>query len=833
MRIIVKFLWRNVKENKIRTLLILTSITLSVALFFASSGISDTIVEMYMGIMRNNYGEAEMYVAPGEDSPSKFLRTDRAKRFGDRLDYAVGVIQAGAEYRLGVRDRVSVDLHGYDLDDLQQMNPLQIKSKVKLEPFAGRKIIVSSQTAEKYGLEPGDNLKLYRQGERYGFIVSGIAEPTGLLRPGQGEGFTAVVPRETLSSLVGARGMVSQIYMKSAPDTDLGELRNDLEREYRRYRVERTVNPEEIKEQTQQISVPFFFMLVMVIVVSVFIIYTAFKVITIERLPVLGTFRSIGATRRITNLLLLGESALYGLMGSVLGCLLGMGILKVMSIFMANMFYGNVSPEAVAVYSPSQFLTALLGGVMLSVLSSLVPVLRAGRIPIKDIVLDTVKQEAEQKRWKSVLGVIFILFSLLAPQYLSSELAGIVSMPSLILFPVGVILLVPLLTHFFTSVLSKPYNLLFGNEGMLALRNLKRNRSAFNSIALLAVGISSILLISVISFSVGEIVVNAYSRMDYDISMYYSGIDRGLERRVRNVEGVADTYSHYELQNQMELADSGQMLMGAVGVDEEYFDFIDTRIVGEEEEIISRLNEGRHIILGRSLGEKFNVEAGDLLAFDTERGRKNYRVIGFTNTNWYNGNIAYFPATYLKQDMRLDNYTSMLITTFQNPDRVVERIEELFPRRNPWLITTAEQERQNRESNDSMMMMLSSFSVITMLIGIFGIFNNFMVNFMTRKRTLAVFRSVGMDGWQMGKMNLLEAGSCGFIGGIIAVGAALGSLLITGELLKLIGMYFGLIYEPRLFIYGIIAGIIISLLSVLSPTLKALGLNLVEELKYE
>ncbi|MCK8826827.1 hypothetical protein MWH25_03580 [Natroniella acetigena] len=40
--IIIKFIWKNIKENKVRTFLILFSIILFVALFFASLAISDS-----------------------------------------------------------------------------------------------------------------------------------------------------------------------------------------------------------------------------------------------------------------------------------------------------------------------------------------------------------------------------------------------------------------------------------------------------------------------------------------------------------------------------------------------------------------------------------------------------------------------------------------------------------------------------------------------------------------------------------------------------------------------------------------------------------------------
>lgn len=61
---------------------------------------------------------------------------------------------------------------------------------------------------------------------------------------------------------------------------------------------------------------------------SVFIIFSSYKVITLERLPVIGTFRSIGASEKTTTKILLLESLIYGITGGLLSIPLGYGILK-------------------------------------------------------------------------------------------------------------------------------------------------------------------------------------------------------------------------------------------------------------------------------------------------------------------------------------------------------------------------------------------------------------------------------------------------------------------------------------------------------------------------
>ena len=61
---------------------------------------------------------------------------------------------------------------------------------------------------------------------------------------------------------------------------------------------------------------------------SIFIIYSSYKVITLDRLPVIGTFRSTGATQKMVTGILLLESLLYGCVGGFAGIPLGILVLR-------------------------------------------------------------------------------------------------------------------------------------------------------------------------------------------------------------------------------------------------------------------------------------------------------------------------------------------------------------------------------------------------------------------------------------------------------------------------------------------------------------------------
>ncbi len=115
------------------------------------------------------------------------------------------------------------------------------------------------------------------------------------------------------------------------------------------------ISKSEIKSQVDPIRIPFMFMLILVVLISVFIIYTSFKVITLERLPMLGTFRSIGATKKMTDFIMLSEATIYGVLGSGIGCWLGYGMLTAVTHLMSSSMLGGGTVEELSIHHYTWF----------------------------------------------------------------------------------------------------------------------------------------------------------------------------------------------------------------------------------------------------------------------------------------------------------------------------------------------------------------------------------------------------------------------------------------------------------------------------------------------
>jgi putative ABC transport system permease protein len=184
--------------------------------------------------------------------------------------------------------------------------------------------------------------------------------------------------------------------------------------------------------------------------------------------------------------------------------------------------------------------------------------------------------------------------------------------------------------------------------------------------------------------------------------------------------------------------------------------------------------------------------------------------------------------------MEAHYYSDIFIKSDGNVEQTVQSIKENYRGDGGVsLITVADMRKSNEENNAAMFNLFKGFSIMAMVIGIFGVLNNFAISFMERKRSLAVLRSVGMSKRQIKKMILVESLTGGFIGG--AVGVTMGVMMISiiPYLLRAIDLPIDIIYDPVFIIDALLGGIVVALVASISPVLKSSKLNIIEAIKYE
>jgi len=530
---------------------------------------------------------------------------------------------------------------------------------------------------------------------------------------------------------------------------------------------------------------------------------------------------------------LICESIIYGIIGGIIGIVVGIGIVKLAAIGLSSQAGGidiNIN------YSTNQIAIAFIFAVSVSTFSAIIPIIKVSKLSVKDVVLNTIDTVQRKKIWKFILALVLILIALILPRLsIKGGIAILLDLIGMVIGTIGVVIIVPYFTRLFVIILEKLYALIFRNEGILAAKNLRNNKNILNNISLLTIGISALFMLNIVSFSLGKELVKAYeiSKCDVFISSNGGVLNNDILSRVRNTDGISEAAGMYSA-NSTKIEDTNSNIMGIYGYNPKYFnDFMNVNFLQNRDNVLKNLYDNREIVITESVRQSLNLNIGDVITLKTANGDRDYKISGTFSTLMYNGSMAIVSEKYLKQDFKLNQYGSIFAATNKDPDEVADNLSKQFKGNQINAISWRSMEEQNAKQINQMLMIIKIFPVVSLVIGAFGVLNNFIISFMERKRQLAVLASVGMSKIQTIKMLFIEAFSVGIIGAVMGIFGGLISTYIMPFVLKSANFPMPVHYEAQIFITCLILGMIITLISSIIPALKSSKLNIIEAIKYE
>lgn len=845
MGIILKFTLRNIKEHKFRTFLIILSISLSVMLFFASFSISDALTGMFMENIRSFIGTSEVIVSAGPASETGLVKMKDLGDYNDQFEYQIGSVEYSAKYQKSDKTKVNVQLKGYDLKDLQVMNPVALIDEGGVnESFLGKVAIVGEDFASANNLKVGDSMRMiFSEDDTKIFRVAAIAENKGYFKKtfmSNDESVNMIIPIRTAQNFAETKSAYHVIYLKTVDQLAIDQNLRDLQTVYKGDTVDKTITKAEIDEQIRPIRIPFLFMLILVVIISIFIIYTSFKVIMLERLPVLGTFRSIGATKRMTNSIMIIECFLYGIVGSAIGAMLGtLALSLVMNLMMSTMGDGA---SASLSYPPVNLLFAFLFGVILSTISAIIPIVKTTKIPVKEVLLNIIEGTKKKRPYiRYIFGGLFATLAFVTPIVISEGMmAAAAGGLSIVFAIVAVIAFIPFLTDRLLKMTERLFGLLFGNIGMIASKNLKGNKSTYDNVILLSIGLASIITISVLGDSMERDTLSYFDAIEYEAYVDMYGASQTSIQRVLTIPGIEAAYRFEKGYGGYKINGEEKDFVGRVlgAPDEKFFEYytIDVLDTEDDQAIYKKLLTGKNMILSTRVKEKYNLSLNQTVQLKTAAGNKAYTIIGFFNTKKSASTSMVTSARNYRYDTKNTDRISLALQ-LQNQgdsDQVMAAIDKKLKNLPYYRAQTIEKDKEEYlRENQMIITILSVFSAATALIGSIGVMNNFLVSFLSRRKSFAILTSVGMSKKQRKKLILIESAAAGFLGGIFGIVTGLIIIFMVGGLLQKIEAYLELILTPSIALSGMFGAMLICLIASISIARKSAKLSILEELKYE
>ncbi len=821
---IAKTLLSTLMRKKARTLLLLFSIAACASLLFANAGFQNTIGQTIYEKSVRYSGNADIYVTVKQSvGAEEWIDTDYLTPYAEQFEYMQELIKCKALYAPGNPDAQHYfTALGTDITEFNARNPLSLESG-SLDDWFGNKLIISAAFAERLGVTTGETLSLEIGGQAQDFLIAGISQMKGLFTRDVADGGYLLMPIETLKDILG--GHCNLIFIKTYDSRSIDSLKQTLSEAMPQYSVNLGIDHTIINAETNNIVMPFWISSILVMFMSVFIIYTSFNLIVNERIKILGILRSVGCSRRKINHILITESMVIGAVGGVFGCILGVGVLHLIK---SMFFSANTDIEdSRIVFGLYEVFFTIAASVILTVFSAMLPIFKATKMSVKNIILnDYQKQKIKSDKWW-VLGIIMLFPVAIVPFVVGQGFTGMaIAFLAFVMVLIGLNLIIPAVCRFAAHI--------FRNaplEIVLGVRNAGDFKALVNNTRLFGSTIAIMLLMITLFHTLSSDIRTMYQRDSYDIQMELRESNPQTLEDLTEVEGVESAYGVFMTWGTVPYYDT--FLNGLVGVDgADYFDFYQANVPPETIFALNNLKDN-DIVTTYMFRDKFGLDIGDILTISLDEGTFDYIITGFLDTNWGIGHVGYISSDTYKSHLGKDNYSHIAIKASGSLDTVKSNILRTYAKNVLEINTKLELENANADKVEGIFNAINTYAYFAMLIGFLGIFNNMTACFMGRRRNLAMYRCIGMSKKSAGRMLMTEAVTVGIAGAVTGIAAGISAM---GVIPLLVGMLWGnvTVDVPIVKIAVVcISGAAAMLICSLIPLIKGKNISIMDNIRYE
>ena len=568
----------------------------------------------------------------------------------------------------------------------------------------------------------------------------------------------------------------------------------------------------------------------LVIICTIATVYNAFSISISERKKQFGILNSIGATKAQTTKLVLMEAFIVSVIGIPMGLLAGTFAIDVVFKIIGSFYKSSIIGELGlrVVYSPTVIILSAIIVMITILISAILPAIQATKIS----PLEAIKNSSNLK-----IGKVKD---------------------------------------------SKIVRALFKAEGVLAYKNLRRNKKKFR-ITLFSLIISVVIFISFSGFMTLFINANKvqFGQSNYDLQLYSnSTMDKDSLEELKNIDGVnrLSVENNYGMgiyvpenkinkENEDLINSSGYLSTEKVD-NKTVYDIVNcsTRLPGDFE--ISKINlkegsfdkkeaikENGVILVRKSYyeepGKKYELELTKYKVGDTVKGytveydgdkeiRKeiDLKIMAITDdipTGSFNYNhmgLDFITYDEVGKKFGYNTDTTGIYVDTNREENTRNAVKDIA---NQYGYNVMDKMEEIKSVEDTLMVMqifVYGFVTVISLVSITNIVNTISTNINLRKRELAIIKSIGVTPGGFNKMIYLESllyGALSLIYGI-PLGIALVMLMnfILGDVIS-----FGLVLPWKSVIICVIGVFVITFISSYIPIKKINKENIIENIRQE
>lgn len=569
-------------------------------------------------------------------------------------------------------------------------------------------------------------------------------------------------------------------------------------------------------------------MSLLALLVGVFLIYNSVGFAVVQRRGLFGVLRALGVTRRQTFGLILGEAAMLGVVGSVLGLVLGHWLGQQLLLLVSqsiNDLYFRVTVTDVAT-SPWTLLKGGAAGLGATLFAAAIPAWEAaGLQPTLSLKRSVLERRANRAvPLLCVAGLAAVFLSVLVLRFSAANLvAGLVALFLLIL---GFALCIPLTVSLSSRVLTSFAQRLGGMPARLAVDGVRTSLSRTAvAIVALAVAVSATLGVSIMVDSFRAAVSDwLQTTLQSDL---YVGVERGALApdliedisRLDAVEFVSSSRRAW-----IETA-AGRTRVIALSMAPG--SYAGTELLeGDPDTVWQAFENEQAVLVSEPYAFRNDVSAGDLLQLETLSGKHRFAIAAtYRSYDANQGAVLMSRATYDQfwADRGVDSL-GLYLHDAADVDATLERIRELSQGRQALRMSS------NRAIRDLSLDIFDRTFIITDVlywlavgVAVIGILGAMLALQLERARELAVLRALGMTPRQLATMVVGQTGLIGLLSGLAAIplGLVMAWVLIDVINRRSFGWQMPISVDPWILATAIGLAVGAALLAGLYPAYKA------------
>ena len=574
--------------------------------------------------------------------------------------------------------------------------------------------------------------------------------------------------------------------------------------------------------------------------VGAFVIANTLSITIAQRVREFATLRTIGGSRRQVLRAVMLEAFVVGTIASLVGLFFGLGIAKGLNaLFVA---IGVEFPKGDTVFATRTIIVSLTVGIVVTLLASLRPAIKATRVPpIAAVREGAALPVTRLSRFGPIaslvtlaLGILLLVYGIFASGLPTASRLLALGFGTLILF-VGVSLNAKRAVRPLASVLGWPGARFGGTAGTLARENAMRNpsRTAATASALM-IGLALITFVAILGAGLRASFGDAVDKLF--VADYAVTAENGFDPFTKQA-GAAVT-----------LAPGVTAVSPIRGGDARIFGD-NTQVSAVQPNLAKTVRiewtQGSNVpaqlgkdgaFVSKDYAKKHHLKLGSPIAVTTPTAQVLHLQLkgvfdppkGGSPFGDVTMSAATFDAHYAapRDLMALVNIQGGV--TAANTARL-EKALNAFPDAK---IQTASQFKKTQEDDINLTLnVLYGLLGLSVLISIFGVVNTLVLSVFERTRELGMLRAVGMTRRQVRRMIRFEGIITSLIGGALGIVVGVFLAVLTTQALSDQGIVLAIPWRTMaVFIFGIT---VVGLLASVLPARRASRLNILKALQYE